>query len=291
MKRTIASMCIAAAVAATGCDQVKRIDQDGDSGSDSNVPPAVQERLTASCALVGCHVAGSVSPDLSAASGGAWVEASGAGGPYVTFGDPDNSYLVQKMFPNPPAGSQMPIGAGVLEPEDLAVIVGWVAGVELPNDADADTGDDDMDDTGDESSGGDALVSCALSVVGPDVESPVVSGDAAGMIPSAIGTALENNCGCHYTDSPSEPLYFPYNGGTRLETLEDFTNDYAGANPAYMGSPAWMAVQDRVVTQGTMPTAVCETEDGGTLSDADFALFEAWFEQQAADGASFSPPG
>lgn len=127
-------------------------------------------------------------------------------------------------------------------------------------------------------------------MVDPDAESPVVSGDDAGVIPSSIGTALEENCGCHYTDSASAP-YFPYSGGTQLQTLENFTGPYAGGNSTYMGMPAWMAVQDRVITQGTMPTVgVCETEDGGTMTAEDFALFEAWFDQEVPDGASFTPP-
>ncbi len=123
------------------CNQVERIDE-GDDGS-SAVPAAVQLRLTQSCALPACH-AGSVQPDLSAAGGGAWVTQSGAGGPYVTFGDVQNSYIVEKMLPSPSVGSQMPLPPGEITAEDLALIVGWVAGVELPDGEVAD----------DESSGG-----------------------------------------------------------------------------------------------------------------------------------------
>ena len=299
MKRTITLMLAAGAFALSGCDQVKKIDEGSETGSGGGVPAPVQERLTASCALVGCHVSGSTTPDLSEAARGAWLSASGAGGPYITFGDVDNSYLVQKMFPAPSAGSQMPIGAGVLEPEDLAVIVGWVAGVEFPSEtglATTGTTDSDGETEGETTEGettesGDGTVSCALSIVDPDAVSPVVSGDGAGVIPASIGTALEENCGCHYTDSVSNAMYFPYTGGTQLQTLDNFTDDYAGANSTYAGMAAWVAVQDRVVTQATMPTAVCETEEGGIMSAADFALFEAWFEQEAPDGASFTPPG
>ena len=300
MKRTIALMLVGGGLALTGCDQVKRIDQGDGTGGDAAVPAAVQQRLTASCALVGCHVAGSVSPDLSAAGGGAWVEAVGGGGPYITFGDVENSYLIEKMFPAPSAGSQMPIGAGVLAPEDLAVIVGWVAGVEFPSESGpATTGETTegettaAETTEGESTGAPEPVSCALSEVNPSAENPIVSGDGAGVIPSSIGTALEANCGCHYTDETSDVLVYggAYVGDTVLETLEQFTADYAGGNPNYQGMPAWMAVQDRVITQGTMPTnGICETEEGGTLTEADFALFEAWFEQGAPDGASFTPP-
>lgn len=297
MKRTITMMLAAGAFTLAGCDQVKKIDQGDETGGGGGVPTAVQERLTASCALVGCHVSGATTPDLSEAAGGAWIEASGAGGPYITFGDVDNSYLVQKMFPAPSAGSQMPIGAGVLAPEDLAVIVGWVAGVEFPSETGPATTTSGTGETGGETTagetteGGGGPISCALSVVDPDAESPVVSGDGAGVIPSSIGTALEENCGCHYTDTVSDTmLYFPYSGGTQLQTLENFTDDYAGANSTYAGMAAWMSVQDRVITQATMPTAVCETEEGGIMSAADFALFEAWFEQGVPDGASFTPP-
>ncbi len=117
---------------ATGCDQVEKLEAGGEINSASLVPQAVQLRLTESCAIPGCHTTGSVAPDLSAAGGGAWVGQSGAGGPFVTFGDLDNSYLVEKMFPSPGAGSQMPLAPGTLSPEDLALIVGWIAGVDFP---------------------------------------------------------------------------------------------------------------------------------------------------------------
>ncbi|MCR9159408.1 MAG: hypothetical protein ACE37F_23120 [Nannocystaceae bacterium] len=131
MKRRLV---LAPLLALCGCDQVQRIDEAGGSGSEGAVPPAVQQRLTQSCAIPSCHVSGSVAPDLSEASGGAWVSQSGAGGPYVTFGDVENSFLVEKLFEAPSVGSQMPLPPGVLEAVDLALIVGWVAGVDFPDD-------------------------------------------------------------------------------------------------------------------------------------------------------------
>lgn len=296
MKRAIVLTLGTSLLALAGCDQVKKLDEEGDTGSGSAVPPAVQQRLTQSCAIPGCHISGSVAPDLSEASGGAWVSQAGAGGPYVTFGDVDNSYLIEKMFPSPSSGSQMPLAPGVLEPEDLAIIVGWVAGVEFPegetdtsdtnaSETDDPTMDSETEDTADEP------VLCSIEVVAPDITSPVVSGDEAGVIPSSIGGALERNCGCHYTSQTSDPaLYFPYSGGTQLQTLQNFTDNYAGAISTYQGAPAWQAVQDRVIVQQNMPTAVCEVEGGGTMTAEDFALFEAWFEQEVPDGASFTPP-
>ncbi len=300
MKRSITLMLAAGALALGGCDQVKKIDEGSETGGGEGVPGPVQERLTASCATsTSCHASGGLSPDLS--GGSAWLTQSGGGGPYVSFGDLDNSYLVQKMLGSPGiAGTIMPPpGQPELAPEDLAVIVGWVAGVEFPSETGPATtgetgGETEGQTTAGESTGSDGgPTSCALSVVDPDTQSPVVSGDGAGVIPSSVGTALEENCGCHYTDSVSDPTtYFPYSGGTQLQTLANFTGPYAGGNSTYMGMPAWMAVQDRVITQGTMPTvSVCETEEGTTMTAADFALFEAWFEQGAPDGATFTPPG
>ncbi len=302
MNRTLAFTLISSLLALTGCDQVTRVDDGDDTGSGSAVPGPVQERLTQSCAISGCHVAGLTPPDLSADGGGAWVSQSGAGGPYVTFGDVGNSYLIEKMFPGPSAGSQMPIAPGEITPEDLAVIVGWVAGVEFPDGGDTDDPTGDTNDTADtedptaasgdtDSETGADVVSCALSVIDSSVANPIVSGDEAGVIPTFIGEALERNCGCHYV-TEADPPYIPFSAGTQLQTLENFTNDYAGGNTMYDGMPAWMAVQDRVVTQMTMPTiGVCVTDEGTSLTERDLGLFHAWFEQGAPDGATFEPPG
>jgi hypothetical protein len=295
MKRALVFSLAGSLLALGGCDQVKKIDEgeSGDSGPSSQVPDAVQQRLTQSCALAGCHVSGGSIVDLSEASGGAWVSQSGPGGPYVTFGDVGNSYLAARML-DPAAGSVMPIGAGMITAEDRAVIIGWIAGAEFPDGDEGGETDptDGTDSDGSETSGNSDLVECSIDAVAPaGTESPVVSGDQAGMIPAAVGEALERNCGCHYTSTVSDPaLYFPFSGGTQLQTLANFTNLYAGANAAYMDQPAWVAVEDRVINQRNMPTAVCETEDGGIISSADFALFEAWFDQEVPDGASFTPP-
>lgn len=137
---------------------------------------------------------------------------------------------------------------------------------------------------------GAGLTLCSLQAINADVESPVDAADEAGKIPAVVGAALERNCGCHYT-SNAPPPYTPFSGGTQLQTLANFTGGYAGANSLYAGQPAWRAVQDRVINQRNMPTAVCQTEEGTNITAADFALFEAWFEQEAPDGASFDPPG
>ena len=145
---------------------------------------------------------------------------------------------------------------------------------------------DAASESGDSSS---YLTLCSLEAIEPGASSPVVSGDEAGRIPTSVGAALERNCGCHYVTTAAAP-YVAFSGGTQLQTLTNFTDAYGGANNTYAGMPGWVAVQDRVINQRTMPMALCETEGGGTISDEDFALFTAWFEQEVPDGANFTPP-
>lgn len=134
------------------------------------------------------------------------------------------------------------------------------------------------------------LVECSLEAVAPDATNPIVAGDAVGQIPTEVGAALARSCGCHFTSTTTDP-YFPYSGGMQMATLQDFQGPYPGGNGAYAGLPTWRAVEDRVVVQGSMPPAVCETTDGASISDADLALFTAWFEQEVPDGSGFTPPG
>ncbi|MEM6291237.1 MAG: hypothetical protein AAGA54_08225 [Myxococcota bacterium] len=129
---------------------------------------------------------------------------------------------------------------------------------------------------------------CSLAVIDPLKENPIVAGDEAGKIPLSVGEALERNCGCHYTSNATSP-YIPFQGGTQLQVLANFTNPYNGANSLYSGQPAYEAVRDRVVRIGDMPMALCETDEGGRITAADLALLTAWLDQGAPDGATFQP--
>ncbi len=157
----------------------------------------------------------------------------------------------------------------------------------LPGSCDADVCVSSGDE-GDETAAP-TLNGCGLSMVAPEVTNPIIAGDEAGLLPSQIGDALERNCGCHYTSSASSP-YIPFQGGTQLQTLTNFRNPYNGANSQYAGLAAYEVVFDRVVRLRDMPMALCETTQGTSITDADLALFTAWLEQDAPDGASFTPP-
>lgn len=205
MKRALAITFIGLGL--LGCDQVKRIDEEGSGGPSSAVPGPVQQRLTQSCATsAGCHVTGGSTPDLSAASGGAWVTQSGAGGPFVTFGDVENSYLVQKMLGSSGiTGTVMPPpGQPELPPEDLALIVGWVAGVEFPDGETTATTGETMgsDESGeDPSTGGEP----GSSESGAEDRVSIIvglEGDAANG-ESLFGTNACSAMGCHGEDGLS----------------------------------------------------------------------------------------
>ena len=50
-----------------------------------------------------------------------------AGRVRVIAGDPDNSYLIEKLGPNPAVGAQMPFGRPPLPQADIDVIRTWIA--------------------------------------------------------------------------------------------------------------------------------------------------------------------
>lgn len=231
MKRALVVSLCSTLLTLVGCDQVKKLDGDTGSGS-GGVPDAVQQRLTQSCALTTCHVAGGIAPDLSAASGGAWVTQAGQGGPLVTFGDVGNSYLIEKMLPSPSMGGQMPVAPGEITPEDVAVIAGWVAGVEFPTgDTDGmttgDTNDTNATDPTDPTSGG-------TSDTGGQDRAAIILG-LDGDATSGASLFMTSGCnimGCHGDDglsgsaSPSLDMSVP--AATEAQLVDTFLNGKGG---------------------------------------------------------------
>ncbi len=262
------------ALLAPGCRGVARID-DAD-GTQDGTPPVVRDVLVANCS---CHMGGMT-------QGGISFDA-GIPEELIVWGDPAASVFIQVTLrgaetPMPPGGYE------TMRDADRAILIGWVLGLpfeEGTTGLPATTTDETM--TGSDT--GTDLIACSLEAIDATVASPIEAGEGAGQIPTDIGDALERNCGCHYVESAGSP-YLAWPEGQPLRTLADFTGPYAGTNQAYAEGPGWAAVQDRVITQQTMPMSLCETEEGTAITDADFALFEAWFEQEAPDGATFEPP-
>ena len=120
-------MVALAVMAQFGCNGLDRLPED--EGSD--IPPTVDAALTRSCAVDGaCHVAGGQSPTL----GGAELDALVAGG-YVRFGDLSGSIITARMLGIGNAGSIMPPASHPADAEDLGLIIGWIAGLEVGDEA------------------------------------------------------------------------------------------------------------------------------------------------------------
>jgi len=299
---------LAALLPVAGCDQLTVVETDDTAGG--GIPGPVQERLTEYCATPVCH-SGAVGPDLSPGAADAILSvSSGSGVPFVVIGDVAGSYLATKMLPGPAIGTVMPPPSSPPMPaEDLALVLGWIAGAEFPDDGPGMTGGSTggssssgpdtsppgtttsdsggSDETGD--AGGDPQV-CSLEAVQSGAASPVDAGDGAGQIPTAVGEALIRNCGCHYATEatpPNSPLlgtaYQP------METLAHFVDGYVGINAATYGSGSGAdSVLDRVVTQKNMPALVtCDLGGGELITPDDFDLLRTWLEAGTPDGATF----
>ncbi|MDC0721997.1 Ig-like domain-containing protein [Nannocystis bainbridge] len=104
-------------------------DPSGGVPGDCDFPGAVQPIFTASCS---CHAGGQPAAGLSLAAGEAYaalvgIDSSQAPGVLrVAPGDPEGSFLLEKILPAPSVGQQMPIG-GSLSEGQVATITAWIA--------------------------------------------------------------------------------------------------------------------------------------------------------------------
>lgn len=81
-----------------------------------------------SCAFSGCHVSGSVSPDLSGNSYSNIVnKPSSTGIDYIEPNNPSNSYLLQKILGNSGInGSRMPLSTSPLSQLQIDALTEWI---------------------------------------------------------------------------------------------------------------------------------------------------------------------
>ena len=145
-------------------------------------------------------------------------------------------------------------------------------------------------------SGGFMPISCALEDLDPTaVAADVLDyGDGEGQIPTLIGEALLRNCGCHYTDNVIVVVDYTFDNAQQLSNLADFQNNFLGTLPFdFNDRPTYEAVEQRVIFEDPlpMPTFECAspgTEPPVTITEEDKALFQAWFDADASDGATFT---
>lgn len=146
MQRTIPLLL---ALIGTGCP----LEPIGEGGDADMLPAEVQRAFDESCATsTGCHASGAPQVVLDAPGSSEILDksSSAGGGPFVTLGNVDESYLAQKILGGSGiTGSIMP--PSPQSPRDAvntAIIVGWIAGV--PLDGEGETGGDgDGDGDGD----------------------------------------------------------------------------------------------------------------------------------------------
>jgi hypothetical protein len=109
---------------------------DGGPGAACNLAIDVEVDLLASatCTGPGCHAAESpnAAPDLASPGLAARLIDVAVGGcedrVLVDLGDPQSSYLLESLRPDPGCGGQMPVG-GSLSEEEIACVEQWIEGL------------------------------------------------------------------------------------------------------------------------------------------------------------------
>lgn len=139
MRRPAWAFCLGLA----GC--AEQFEIIGDPADDQAIPLAVQDAFDRTCASGGCHDAATAAGDLSLTADDAPAIIDGPSVqselPLVDLGSIEGSYLALKMLPEenlPPdtsrVGTLMPPSPTDQDLEDMALILGWIAGAELPTD-------------------------------------------------------------------------------------------------------------------------------------------------------------
>ncbi len=276
-------------LASAGCIQLERVDDGGSNGQ--GIPDEVQRVFDARCNQAGCHGNGAAQQGLSltAAESAAIIgrQAQQVPIPLVELGNVGNSYLAQKMLASPTiaiTGDRMPLAAVLTDPavlSDIAIVIGWIAGAELPG-----GGGSGGESDGGSSTGAPMLGACGLDELDPDATNPIVSGSGANQIPTEIGTILAANCGCHLTPGPLSgglPVYpgsLPFKMTTHAEWHAEYapgvTNIDKGKERVAVGAPL------------PMPQPIyCDAGGGEPMPAADRTTLLEWLDADAPDGANW----
>jgi len=299
-------MLATAAVLLAGCTQIEELDDKMEGGA---VPTRVQEIFDARCNLPGCHGGGVISENLSLeAENSASIigrNAQQVAMPLVDIGNVNGSYLAIKIMPDETlaeigvsrAANTLRMPSGVVidaaVQEDLAIILGWIAGADLPGGEMGGTGTDsgsDTADSGSESSGGEMIQLCGIEDLKPGAPNPLEasSGTGAMQIPPDIATILADNCGCHYADMLAVTTVADYTGAVDLAT-------WAGWQAQHPALPRTVldVVEERLDPTFVLPMPPlppqCNVGGGEPMPPADRQILIDWIAAGAPDGASWMP--
>ncbi len=127
------------------------------------------------------------------------------------------------------------------------------------------------------------LQACGIEDLKPGSPNPIMAGDAAGQIPTAIGTILGSNCGCHYVDDPTADVT-DYQGTADLTTVASFQAPFGNG-----GDPLHMLALGHVESDFMPLGSSCDIGGGEAMPAADRTLLVQWLIEGAPDGATFMP--
>jgi hypothetical protein len=121
--------------------------------------------------------------------------------------------------------------------------------------------------------------SCSVQVVTHgELFDPMLKGEEPGLVPTVVGDALEDYCGCHTLMDGAQNVELPFQsapGGTLFLRHDDFFRPYKNTT---LGEACASEVRGF-----RMPTGSCPFPD----SAAD--LLMKWFDDGMPDGATFEP--
>jgi hypothetical protein len=134
LKHSVYNLLLASFIILAGCadsitESTPSIDE---ANNDNNVAPTfsnIQNNIfNQSCAFSGCHVSGSVNPNLSGNSHSNIVNKQSSTGMFlIKPNDPDNSYLLQKIIGSGGIqGSRMPLNSSLLSQDKIDALIEWI---------------------------------------------------------------------------------------------------------------------------------------------------------------------
>lgn len=241
----------------SGACGVEPIEEDG---PPSGIPPVVQAAFDRSCAsMTGCHE-GTTAPNLSpGASGQILSLSSSKGPPYVVLGDIEGSYMASALLREDGVLPMPPTIDDQEQEQDVAVILGWIAGAPLSGPE----GEEDEDEDEDEGEEGD------------DAE----PSDGAFAPIQSILTEKCSGAACHNNFYPPQLTEGAYDN---IVDEENLARSMPYVTPGDLEqSYLWRRINGPDYGLTIMPPETPADDPPPPLTDDERAAIEAWIEDGA----------